>query len=299
MPSFSQRQGIRPKKGIQRESMDDDLRNGLWSAIDVTLWDRGNPDSMVHSYSSSIVTKLDSLGLRVWVECMKQPRDTFKSESSGVYRPSSVLIREHFFEGMWWEAYDLLEFLIKASRASAEHDWATQLVALANTCLEAENAAYRVVGDEVAEITSEYEVGAIEDALDGSTRVVRDHLAQALKLFSDRKQPDYRNSIKESISAVEAACQAISGKPKATLGECLKQLKGPLGIHPALEKGLSSIYGYTSDSGGIRHALTEGTEPPTFADAKFMLVACSAFTSYLWTKAAENGIDISKPERAG
>ncbi len=64
-------------------------------------------------------------------------------------------------------------------------------------------------------------------------------------------------------------------------------------LHSVLKGGLEKIYGWTSDDGGIRHALMEGDTPPTFADAKFMLVACSALMNYLTTKAAENGLDIN------
>ena len=48
---------------------------------------------------------------------------------------------------------------------------------------------------------------------------------------------------------------------------------------------------YTSDAAGIRHALLE--DPNLDAeDAKFMLVACSAFINYLWAKAAEANIKV-------
>ena len=139
----------------------------------------------------------------------------------------------------------------------------------------------------------ETEINSIESAIDKGTKSVRFHLQRALELLSDKKLPDYRNSIKESISAVESACQTLSGNSKATLGDGLKLLKSKTPLHPAFETALIKLYGYTSDDGGIRHALAESTKPPSFADAKFMLVACSAFTNYLWTKAAEDGIQLS------
>ena len=40
--------------------------------------------------------------------------------------------------------------------------------------------------------------------------------------MTDRKTPNYRNSIKESISAVEALCKIITENEKATLGKALK-----------------------------------------------------------------------------
>jgi hypothetical protein len=80
---------------------------------------------------------------------------------------------------------------------------------------------------------------------------------------------------------VEAVCQILTSDAKTTLGQALKKL----GIHPALEKGFSAIYGYTSDADGIRHALSEETTVDA-DDAKFFLVSCSAFVNYLIAKSA-------------
>lgn len=46
----------------------------------------------------------------------------------------------------------------------------------------------------------------------------------------------------------------------------------------------AALYGYTSDSGGIRHSLLEDDISVSFEDAKFMLVSCSAFINYLKIK---------------
>ena len=52
---------------------------------------------------------------------------------------------------------------------------------------------------------------------------------------------------------------------------------------PNRDTALKSLYGYTSDAEGIRHALSD---VPTLdaADAKFMLVTCAAFMTYLIQK---------------
>lgn len=92
-------------------------------------------------------------------------------------------------------------------------------------------------------------------------------------MLSDRKVPNYRNSVKESISAVEAACRLVSGNMSATLAEALQKIEN---LHPALAKAFKQLYGYTSAAKGVRHSLID--EPTiTYADAKFMLVTCSAF----------------------
>jgi hypothetical protein len=141
------------------------------------------------------------------------------------------------------------------------------------------------------------EISSIEQALadTDSLRPVNEHLVTALNYLSDRTAPDYRNSIKESISAVESLCNLITGG-KHTLAEALKKIETKVAIHSALKKGFSCIYGYTSDAGGIRHALLD--EPNLdFEDAKFMLVSCSTFINYLLSKAVKAGVEytLSRP----
>ena len=43
-------------------------------------------------------------------------------------------------------------------------------------------------------------------------------------MFSDREALDYRNAVKESISAVEPICRSVSGMSSATLGDALKKV---------------------------------------------------------------------------
>lgn len=82
----------------------------------------------------------------------------------------------------------------------------------------------------------------------------RAHIRKAVDSFSNRKAPDYENTIKDSISAVEAMCCIITENPKDTLGEALKKLESKgVKLHKALQNAMSSLYGYTSDEGGIRH----------------------------------------------
>ena len=107
-----------------------------------------------------------------------------------------------------------------------------------------------------------------------------------MALYADRKAPDYENSIKESISAVEAMCCIITGLTgtQATLGAAIKKLKdNGVHIHRAMESAFSSLYGYTSDENGIRHGGIDFTNAPA-EDAKYMLISCSAFVNYLMEK---------------
>lgn len=283
MALFSQRKGLTPlKKDIQIDEVDLPLRNSLWTALQVNYWEHWEPKA--YGAQTNIAEEVDTLATRIWINLFKHPIDTLPVFDFQKYGRSGTgfidIAREYFFKAKWFEIYDLLEFVAKNGPTESYESFAR----ISNEFLEAENSAYRFVDKEIVQITEAREISEIEEAAAAGNDAVREHIKTALTLLSDRKSPDYRNSIKESISAVESLCMTITGNGKATLGDAIKKLN--LNLHPALQKGFSSIYGYTSDASGIRHGIVD--EPKhTFSDAKFMLVACSAFVNYLIGKQAE------------
>lgn len=101
--------------------------------------------------------------------------------------------------------------------------------------------------------------------------------------MSDRQKPDYRNSIKESISCVEALAMQLLEDDSITLGKAIPKLKTKYSLHPVLMESLNKLYGYTSDEDGVRHG-SPNSSTVTYIDAKFMLVACTNFINYLIEK---------------
>lgn len=158
------------------------------------------------------------------------------------------------------------------------------IIIAVNNVLTRELSSFRFVGGIFTDVTDEQEIEMLDSAINSNDFPgVSAHLKRALELLSDRKSPDYRNSIKESISAVESIAQIITNKPKSTLGDALKILEKSKKIHGSLKEGFSNIYGYTSDEGGIRHAMME--EPNlSNEDAKFFLLSCTSFVNYLKSK---------------
>jgi hypothetical protein len=220
---------------------------------------------------------MGALYVHIWAEFFKEPVDEMSQSETEIRKR----LKQVFLEGQWYEVYDLLEFIITSPR-NRSRDLSQQVTGI----LTQEQAGFRLMNGQFVEITDETEVAAIEDSLLATTNdtfaPVHAHLKTALALFSDRRDPNYRNSIKESISAVEAVAQILTGDSKADLGKALKLLRQP--VHGALLSAFTKLYGYASDAEGIRHALTD--EPNLdAADAKFMLVACSGFVSYLIQKA--------------
>ena len=151
-----------------------------------------------------------------------------------------------------------------------------------NAFFEKEYVGYRFVNGNIVAITDKTEIKEIEQACKNEFGGCRTHIQKAVDFLADREAKDYKNCIKESISAVESICQIITGNSKATLGEALKELEDKgIVIHSALKSAFSKLYGYTSDEGGVRHAEGMFVSNVTFEEAKFMLVSCSAFVNYL------------------
>lgn len=93
-----------------------------------------------------------------------------------------------------------------------------------NELLEQEKSGYRIVCGEIAPITNGMEINTIEKSSDTKFLSVNEHIRKALDLYADIQSPDYENSIKESISAVESICCIITGLSgtDATLGKTIK-----------------------------------------------------------------------------
>lgn len=283
MKPFSQRKGLRKvRTAIQVDSIDDALRNRLWNVLKI-YW-----DTMKYEQFIGVSPHMETLFTKLWHEYFKKPLDSMSIRWTDIYEE----IRRYFFACEWYEVYDFLEFIAN-NYPGKERD--ERFMEACNFVLENELPAYRFVGKQITQITSEAEISEIEEALETPLKTVNTHLENALRLLSDRQSPDYRNSIKESISAVESICRLIANAPNATLGQALDKIEGKIGLHVALKRAFSSLYGYTSSAEGIRHALLEGETTLSFEDAKFMLVSCSAFINYLNSKAEKAKIKLQQP----
>ena len=92
-----------------------------------------------------------------------------------------------------------------------------------NSVLEEELSGYRFIQNTVSPITNKDEIEEVEVALDSPAPVAL-HIQRALELLSDKVQPDYRNSIKEAIRAVESIGNLIADVKGESLGAVLPQL---------------------------------------------------------------------------
>ena len=287
MALFSERYGYtKPSDVLIRETITEEIVNGICSCYDY-LYEWLN---IIDSYNSLGETYAE-MELYLWTHFLDRRRNDFYSHGDHAVVATNIIKDAKL---PWFKRLDAVEITLKWLLSCVESDRRIGTIAqnfskLINHEFERHNYAYRIVGREIAELTDEQEIKAIEQCLASSTNNVRMHLSNALELLAERPIGKYGNSIKESISAVEVVCRNLTGE--STLGRALDCLiKKGIVIPQLLKSAFNRLYDYTNDKDtGIRHALMDesGEYKPTYAEALFMLISCSAFINYLYAKEAK------------
>ena len=274
--SFSERLGlVETTPMLQTDSMNDALRNSIWN--------------LIHSlFQNQYWTPLAHFVAEYF---LKVPVDDL-SENNNICRER---LKEYFFSLPWNGVYDFIEFVADKYDEIQEYSDISRkdIECFSNEIFEREMSGYRFIGGVLAPISNPAETTEIAGAIEMTSRIGLDgahhHLQAALSLLAKKPEPDYRNSIKESISAVESVAKTLGKENSKGLSDALDELSKKTTLHAALRAGFNNLYGYTSDEDGIRHAILE--EPNVgFDEAKYMVVSCSAFVNYLIAKADAAGL---------
>lgn len=261
---FSDRNGIKKISTIiQKNGLDERTRNGIVNIFDNVLDYIGNNSNSrllyEHIYFNIFnVTRDEKPNYNS--ECREQIVDYIKNE---------------------WTYDEIFSFLESFCKYYSDSFYDDGIYEILNDFFEKECVGYRFVDGLIIDIIDDIEIKELEEALDSKYSSSKKCITKAMNLLYDRNNPDYANSVKESISAIESMCNIMLGTNDQTLANALRVLdKKGIIIHSALKSAFSSLYGYTSDESGIRHN-TGIDDKTTFEEAKFMLVACSAFLNYL------------------
>ncbi len=268
---FSERFGFtKPRMPLDHSQFPDSLRNGLWDMCNAHCFRRISLLNETWEYSE----EFHVLTMRLWHDFLKVPFD----ERPEFPDDALQYIRKFYFAAQFFRVFDFIEFLCENFTDARKVEAFQNSV---NQVLEREQAAFRLIDSQFVAVTAPDEVQSISVASSSSVDGVRLHIRRSAELLSDPESPDYRNSIKEAISAVEAAVAYASGRNTGGVSKPLRAVINELVVHPALRDGFEKLYAYTSDAGGIRHAIMKDGAEPTQEDAKYMLVSCSAFANYL------------------
>ncbi len=276
---FSDRVGAtEPISILQLDDINYELRNSLWNYLLKLLYpgskytEHIKANRMICEYFFRL--PVDELP----VHLHRQPewlRDFFFSRfDSGLFQ--------------WYDIYNLIEFITEHIDSIKGQFYQRRFIADINRILEREMSGYRFINGVLAPISSKEEIESINTSIllakDSQLYGTKKHFETALDLIAKKPDPDYRNSIKESISAIESLAKQLTGENGGGLDKAFTKLDSKVHFHGAFKAGLLSLYGYTSDEDGIRHAILEESDIG-FDEAKFMLVICSGLVNFIIQKA--------------
>lgn len=282
---FSDRIGITKPIPIQIDGINDNLRNSLWNLL------------INFVFSGSYGQQRNKVQF-IFERFLKLPQDEVpQSNTTMIQTMKRIFFHENF---LWWKVYNFIEFIAQNSIFTIDSNRPDKFIAEANRIFEEEVSGFRFINGLLTPVTNTTEIESIEESINSTNKYgfsgAETHLKTAIELLAKRPDPDYRNSIKESISAIESLVKQLVGEESGGLNKALGKLETQVKFHSGFKSGLLNFYGYTSDEDGIRHAILEEKDVG-FDEAKYMLVTCSAIVNFIIAKAAKSGLLASSTER--
>lgn len=104
------------------------------------------------------------------------------------------------------------------------------------------------------------------------------------KNFISAGQPDFENSIKESVNSVESCLMILLNEPGGTLGKLIKRAE----LDEDIQRLVSQVYGIASNRAFVRHGGTEASSLGK-AEAEFFLEFAASAIVYITTKLKRGG----------
>jgi hypothetical protein len=267
---FSQRTGLEPiPPQLKLGEVSAELRRLIYYYISLEI-DRESYPTM-----SSIAFRdgWKRVAMDLHVLFFKQSSDEFKNDAYD----NKEHLKGFIQRANIGELFNLVEFFVRHPGCSSELKRE-----LADAFITA-RAAYRVFDTKyIAAIGTEEQAAAFERAIaDAEAKNATAARKQLIAAGVALRNSDWAASVRESIHAVEALAVRLAPSTD-TLGAALKVLEQRGHLHGSLKAAFGSLYGYSSDEEGVRHALVFGDEAQVDeADALFMLGACASFVSYL------------------
>lgn len=140
------------------------------------------------------------------------------------------------------------------------------------------------------------ELAAKSQVVLGDSRLssARKHFDKSLQFFRHPTRPDYENSVKEAVCAVEAAGKALFPIAKAsTLGDLVKWLGSTteVSVPKAICQTLTGVYAFRSGGDGVGHGGASGGKA-TLEVTEYLLAVCASQIIYLVDLANSMEVDV-------
>ena len=267
---FSEEMGLVPEKPIQIKELDARSRVRIWNFIK-------NIDFPEDRWKYVV----DKIGKPV------EDKDIYN------YQVVEKLLNNSNTE--WYVYYDVLEILhdVYSQDESAKVDYsrAYSFQTSVNNLMKELRTEYKMQNGRFIRIGCEMDGEEIETALNTPTDVVRDHLNKAVDSYSRRDIPDYANTERESIMALESLSNVLVGK-KLDLNKAIDEMeKRGKKLHSALKDAIKKLYAYASDEDGVRHGGIDVSNVNE-EEARLIMVVSSAVVNFMVARLCDDNQEL-------
>ncbi|PZW68402.1 hypothetical protein F471_01707 [Pseudomonas sp. URMO17WK12:I1] len=242
----------------------------------------------------------------------RQSPVSYSSSSAGSLRQAQMDSETIINEMKWDKAYDFCERLHNTLARATGHYWndefhekiskdevRTFISEEIQRLFEEESLAFEFSQGLVRRRGRRHTVDVTTRAqvVLGDTRLVnsRRHYDKAIAFFRNPINPDFENSVKEAVCAVEAAGKALFPMAKATtLGDLAKWFSSTkdVSVPKALAQTITGIYAYRSGGDGVGHGGSVGGAA-TAEVTEYVLAVCASQIIYFVDVACQLDSDVA------
>lgn len=266
--TFREAEGADPlPRQLQLGELPQSTKAKLWAVIHSRIEAARSP-----TYWRHLIDPMETLSRRYYVEVEHRLAHTFTSEVD-------------FLIGMWSCHFERSASYVETLNVT---QWFVRNYPSTKTRREIESilvedrCAYRLVNDDtIVPIASPEEGQSIMRAINATelSRIggAKAHLLDAAAELSAGR---FANSIRESMSAVEAVVLTTTGETSFSKAVALMDQRRPM--NGAFKIALNRLYDFTSQEPGLRHAKREDEQAAVEErDAIFMLGVCASFITFM------------------
>lgn len=189
-----------------------------------------------------------------------------------------MVVVNTILEGDYDEVFNVMEYFCRMVNYLNPQSGIYEYV---NRMFQRECVGYSFINKELTSISSEQEKAAIEESLNVPFGNYASHIAESLHALSDRKHPNYENSIQSAVKGLEELVNRLLGETGNSLGDGIRKVGEQKGLHQAFVKAISNLFGFASDENGLRHGNGKEAHKLDFDEAKCILLLCCTVANYL------------------
>lgn len=192
--------------------------------------------------------------------------------------------------------YEYFEFLLEDDRAGVKEVDRKLVRRGINPVLEEEGGSVRLRRDRFIPVSDEAGLDALDSAGEAlglfNLPAASRHLESALGFLGRQPEPACPEAIREALLAVACVTRSVPGGENRLVVGALGSAVDRLGIPGPVREGADRILSRCHAASGLPGAPEGGGEPPSAAEAAFLVVFCSSLVRYLLSRfpaGAESG----------